>query len=185
MANKFSEVYKTLASCWDREAKRRVQRGRHPLSFEQLLTINDHQEYLRTIDFLNSPGGPAIVIAASRMCSGGRIVKYLKALIADPRTDILFVGYQAKGTIGRKIQKYCPQNGYVQMDNKRYKIATGVETISGYSAHTGQDNLLRFIKGMRKKPSLIRLVHGKPYAQEALQEKIGETFPEIAVERGC
>mgnify|MGYP003753866345 FL=1 len=185
LANKFSEVYKTLASCWDGEAKRRVQRGRHPLSFEQLLTINDHQEHLRTIDYLKQSGRPAIVIAASGMCSGGRIVNYLKALIEDPRTDILFVGYQAKGTIGRKIQKYGPQNGYVQMDNKRYTIAAGVETISGYSAHAGQDNLLRFIKGIRKKPSLIRLVHGEPYAQEALQEKIGETFPEIAVERGC
>ena len=77
MANKFSEVYKTLASCWDREAKRRVQRGRHPLSFEQLLTINDHQEHLRTIDYLNQSGRPAIVIAESGMCSGGRIVNYL------------------------------------------------------------------------------------------------------------
>jgi len=184
LANKFSEVYKTLASCWDGEAKRRVQRGSHPLSFEQLLTINDHQEHLRTIDYLKQSGRPAIVIAASGMCSGGRIVNYLKALIEAPRTDILFVGYQAKGTIGRKIQKYGPQNGYVQMDNKRYIIAAGVETISGYSAHAGQDNLLRFIKGMRKKPSLIRLVHGEPYAQAALQEKIGAAFPEIAVERG-
>ena len=184
LANKFSEVYKTLASCWDGEAKRRVQRGRHPLSFEQLLTINDHQEHLRTIDYLKQSGRPAIVIATSGMCSGGRIVNYLKALIEDPRTDILFVGYQAKGTIGRKIQKYGPQNGYVQMDNKKYTIAAGVETISGYSAHAGQDNLLRFIKGIRKKPSLIRLVHGEPYAQEALQEKIGAAFPEIVVERG-
>jgi metallo-beta-lactamase family protein len=184
LAYKFSEVYKTLASCWDGEAKRRVQRGRHPLSFEQLLTINDHQEHLRTIDYLKQSAQPAIVIAASGMCSGGRIVNYLKVLIEDPRTDVLFVGYQAKGTIGRKIQKYGPQNGYVQMDNKKYTIAAGVETISGYSAHAGQDNLLSFIKGIRKKPTLIRLVHGEPYAQEALKEKIGAAFPEIAVERG-
>ena len=184
LANKFSEVYKTLASCWDREAKSRVQQGRHPLSFEQLLTINDHQEHLRTVDYLKHSGRPAIVIAASGMCSGGRIVNYLKALIADPRTDILFVGYQAKGTDGRKIQKYGPQNGYVQMDNKKYTIAAGVATISSYSAHADQDNLLRFIKGIRKKPSLIRLVHGEPYAQEALKKKIGDAFPEIMVERG-
>ena len=74
---------------------------------------------------------PAIVIAASGMCSGGRIIGYLKALITDARTDILFFGYQAKGTIGRKIQKYGPQNGYVQIDNKKYMFAAGVETISG------------------------------------------------------
>jgi metallo-beta-lactamase family protein len=126
----------------------------------------------------------AIFISTSGMCSGGRIVNYLKGLTEDSRTDILFVGYQAKCTIGPKTQKYGPLSGYVQMDNKRYTIAAGVETISGYSALAGQDNLLRFIKGMLKKPSLIRLVHSEPYAQEALQEKIGAAFPEIAVERG-
>jgi metallo-beta-lactamase family protein len=168
---------------WGSQAPRAT--GRHPLSFEQLLTINDHQEHLRTIDYLKQSGRPAIVIAASGMCSDGRIVNYLKALIDDPRTDILFVGYQAKSALGRKIQKYGPQNGYVQMDNKKYTIATGVETNSGYSAHAGQDNLLRFIKGIRKKPSLIRLEHGEPYAQAALQVKISATFSEIVVERGC
>ena len=60
----------------------------------------------------------------------------------------------------------------------------GVESISGYSGHANQVNLLRFIKGIRKKPSLIRLVHGEPYAQEALQEEIGAAFPEITVESG-
>jgi metallo-beta-lactamase family protein len=184
LANKFSEVYKKLHPLWDREARKKVAAGRHPLAFEQLLTIDHHDEHQRTVQYLKKSGRPAIVLAASGMCSGGRIVNYLKALIEDPRTDILFVGYQAKGTIGRRIQTYGPQNGYVQMDNKKYTIAAVVETISGYSAHAGQDNLLRFIKGIRKKPSMIRLVHGEPYAQEALQDKIGAVFPEITVERG-
>jgi metallo-beta-lactamase family protein len=184
LANKFSEVYKKLHPLWDREARKKVAAGRHPLAFEQLLTIDHHDEHQRTVQYLKKSGRPAIVLAASGMCSGGRIVNYLKALIEDPRTDILFVGYQAKGTIGRIIQTHGPQNGYVQMDNKKYTIAAVVETISGYSAHAGQDNLLRFIKGIRKKPSMIRLVHGEPYAQEALKEKIGAVFPEITVERG-
>ena len=127
---------------------------------------------------------PAIVIAASWMCSGVRIINYLKALITDLRKDILFLGYQAKDTIGRKIQKYGPQNGYAQIDNKKYTFAVGVETISGYSDHADQDNLLHFIKGILKKPPLIRLVHWEPYAQETLKVKIGAAFPEIAVERG-
>jgi len=182
LANKFSEVYQTLASCWDREAKRRLKKGRHPLSFEQVLTINDHQEHLRTVDYLKKSGRPVIVLAASGMCSGGRIVNYIKALIEDPRADILFVGYQAKGTIGRKIQKYGPQNGYVQIENQKYTIAAGINTISGYSAHADQENLLRFIKGIRKKPSIIRLVHGERYAQKALKDKIEAAFPEITVE---
>jgi Cft2 family RNA processing exonuclease len=84
----------------------------------------------------------------------------------------------------RKVETLLmPLSLYVQNDKKKYTIAAGVETISGYSAHAGQDNLLHFIKGIRKKPSLIRLVYGEPYAQEALQEKIVATFPEITVER--
>jgi metallo-beta-lactamase family protein len=106
-----------------RKAKRQEQRGPHPLNFEQLLTIKDQQEPLRTVDYLKQSGRPAIVIAASGMCSGGRIVTYLKALIEDPRKDILFVGYQAKGTIGPKIQKYGPKNGYVQIDEAFPEIA--------------------------------------------------------------
>jgi metallo-beta-lactamase family protein len=59
-----------------------------------------------------------------------------------------------------------------------------VETINGYLAHAGKANLLRFTKGIQRKPSVICLLHGQLYAQEALQEKIGAAFPEIAVERG-
>jgi Cft2 family RNA processing exonuclease len=62
---------------------------------------------------------PAIVIAASGMCNGGHVMNYLKAMLGDARHDVLFVGYQASGTIGRLIQKYGPGGGYVTIDGKR------------------------------------------------------------------
>ena len=71
------------------------------MSFEQLTTINSHQDHLNAIDYLKRTARPCVVLAAGGMCSGGRIVIYLKALIEDKRTDILFVGYQAAGTPGR------------------------------------------------------------------------------------
>jgi len=113
------------------------------------------------------------------MCAGGRIVNYLKALIEDKRTDVLFVGYQAVGTAGRNIQQYADQNGYVEMDDERYTINAGVYTLSGYSAHADQNTLIRFIKRMRIKPKEIRLVHGDEQAKRVLKENLQNLFPGI------
>ena len=158
-----------------------MNQKRHPLSFDQLLTVGSHREHIGIVKYLKRSGRPAIVVAASGMCNGGRIVSYLKALVGDPRTEVLFVGYQAKETVGRTIQKYGPKNGYVSIDGRRYHIAAGIHTISGYSAHADQGNLLRFIRGIRKKPSLIRLVHGERHARKALTEKISQEFSGIGV----
>lgn len=79
------------------------------------------------------------------------IAVYIKAPIEDPCTDIVFAGYQAKGTPGRLIQQYGPKKGYVGYDHKRYTINAGFYTLSGYSVHAGQNSLLQFDKGIRKK----------------------------------
>jgi metallo-beta-lactamase family protein len=169
LAAKFTAIYRRLKKYWDREAKRKLRRGRHPLAFDQLWTVDEHKEHLQTVKYLKKTARPTIVIAASGMCSGGRIVNYLKALIEDERTDILFVGYQAQGTPGRTIQKYGPRkNGWVELEGKKYNINAEVHTISGYSAHADQRNLINFIKRMRHKPTDIRLVHGDAEAKASL-----------------
>ena len=177
LANKFTEVYKKLAHYWDKEAKRRISTGRHPLSFDQLTTIDDHQTHLNTVNYLKKSTRPTIVLAASGMCAGGRVVNYLEALIEDKRTDILFVGYQAQGTPGQMIQKFADKKdeltaeplGYVLLNEKKYIIRAQVHSLSGYSAHAGQKDLLNFVKRMRIKPSEIRIVHGDEKAKEALR----------------
>jgi metallo-beta-lactamase family protein len=177
LAARFNQVYRRLRPFWDKEARGRLRRGRHPLSFEQLLTIDDHETHLRTVDYLASSARPAIVIAASGMCAGGRIVDYLKAMLGDERHDVLFVGYQAKGAPGREIQKYGPRGGYVELDGERYTIRAGVATIGGYSAHADQDDLVRFVKRMRRQPREVRLVHGEPAAQAGLKEALLRALP--------
>jgi len=172
LAAQFTVLYQKLQKFWDKEANRRIKSGRHPLSFEQVITINDHKTHLQTVDYLAKSHRPAIVIAASGMCSGGRVVNYLKALLSNPVNDILFVGYQAKGTPGRKIQKYGSQGGYVQLDGSRYDIRAQIYTIAGYSAHADQSDLIRFIKRMRYKPKQIRLVHGNQQAKAVLKEQL-------------
>ncbi len=168
LASRFTKLYRELQPFWDAEAHVKLKSGRTPLAFEQLTTIDNHRDHLHTVNYLKRKARPCIVVAASGMCSGGRIVNYLKATIGDPRTDILFSGYQAVGTPGRAIQKYGQKGGYVVLDGKRYDI----HTLSGYSAHADQRNLVNFIKRMRKRPKHVRLVHGEPGAQQALRQKL-------------
>ncbi|NLQ18964.1 MBL fold metallo-hydrolase [Marinomonas sp. M1K-6] len=178
LASRFTTVYRSLKTYWDAEAKRRVNAGRHPLSFEQVTTIDDHATHLQTVSYLQRQTRPAIVIAASGMCAGGRIVNYLKALLGDERNDVLFVGYQATGTPGRDILKYHNKpNGYVMFDGERYAINAKVQQISGYSAHAGQRDLLNFIKRMRVRPEKVHLVHGDDRAKQTLKSMIEQENP--------
>lgn len=177
LAAKFTVHYRELSDLWDAEAKARKANGRHPLTFDQLITVESHRQHMKLVNYLKSSGRPAIVIAASGMCAGGRIVNYLKALLADPRTDVLFVGYQANGTPGRDIQQYGPSGGYVFLDNERIDIRAGVHTISGYSAHADQKNLVNFVKRMRHKPKEIRIVHGDRKAKEILNKELQKVCP--------
>ena len=113
------------------------------------------------------------------------MVNYLKALISDDKNDILFVGYQAKETAGRIIQKYGSAKyegkGYVELDGESYTIKAGIHSMSGYSAHADQRDLINFVKRMRVKPQEIRSVHGDDGAKQALKEKLDELLGERGV----
>ena len=181
LAAEFTTGYQELREHWDSEARRKLAAGRHPLAFDQMLTIGDHATHLQTVDYLARTARPAIVIAASGMCSGGRMVNYLKAMLGDPRHDVLFIGYQAAGTPGRDIQKYGPRGGWVELDGQRYTIRAGVHTLEGYSAHADQQDLLNFVSRMRDKPRQIRLVHGDEGVKVALAAAIQQRHPGIEV----
>jgi metallo-beta-lactamase family protein len=185
MAANFTEQYIKFKHLWDAEAKRKVAKGRHPLDFENLTTVDTHSEHIAIINYLASRQTPAIILAASGMCSGGRIVNYLERFLPDKTTDVLFVGYQGHGTLGRDIQKYGPRNGYVFINDTRITINAQVHTISGYSAHADQNGLVKFVTGMRKKPSHIKIVHGDEDAKRALASKYKEVLEQgIRIEIG-
>lgn len=181
LAAKFTGVYRKLRSYWDEEAKTKLKAGRHPLNFKQLLTVGSHEEHMAMVDYLPKRKRPTVVIAASGMCSGGRIVNYLKSLLEEPKTDIVFVGYQARGTPGRAILKHGPNGGWVDLDGKRYTIKAAVIRLSGYSAHADQADLIRFVRRMRKSPTDIRLIHGDTEAKQALAGKLQALLPQADV----
>ena len=181
LADRFTEAYRTLRPFWDAEARQRVLSGRHPLAFEQMTTVDSHDDHENAVRLLARSGRPCIVVAGSGMCTGGRIVNYLKALIGDPRTDIVFVGYQARGTPGRAVQQYGPGGGYVVLDGRRYDIAARVHTLGGYSAHADRTNLVNFIRRMRRGPAEIRLVHGDAEARAGLAAALAAQVPGVSV----
>ena len=180
LAQRYTAQYRSLKRLWDNEAKQRLDANRQPLNFARLHVVESHQEHENIVGYLQQHGDPCIVIAASGMCTGGRIVNYLKALLPDPRTDVLFVGYQAAGTPGREIQQYGPKGGYVVLDHERISIAARIHTLGGYSAHADQRELLEFMQTTVAPVKAVRLVHGELPAKQALAAQIAARFGLVA-----
>lgn len=178
LAGRFTDVYRQMHSFWDEEARRRIAAGRDPFGFRQLVSVDEHDDHQRIVRHLAETARPAIVIAASGMCSGGRIVNYLKAMLGDARHNVVFVGYQAPGTPGHAIQTYGPSGGYVELEGERFPIRLGVDSLGGYSAHADQQDLVDFVTGMRQWPEQIRIVHGEKDARIALASVLRARYEE-------
>ena len=164
---KITRIYSDLSGYWDQESRDLKERGDHPIDFKGLIAVKNHRDHLKLCDM----DGPAIILAGSGMCAGGRIVNHLKKGIDDPENDILFVGYLAHGTPGRAIQNYSRRpGGYVDLDGERKTIEARVHTLSGYSAHADQQGLVDWIESMPEKPGDVKLVHGETTARNALAD---------------
>lgn len=178
LASRFTATYKELQVFWDEDARHRLEDGRKPLSFKQLITVDSHDEHMRIVTHLAATARPAIVIAGNGMCSGGRIVNYLKAMLGDPRHHVVFVGYQGNGTPGRDIQTHGPDGGFVDLEGERIDIRASIDSVGGYSAHADQADLVGFVTRMKQWPSEIRLIHGEDQAKQRLAEVLRARYRE-------
>ena len=165
---KLTDIYEQMLEYWDEEAREVLTIDKQPLVFKNLLEIEKGDEHRETLNYLMKSGKPAIIIAGSGMCTGGRVVDYLKAFLGRENTDVVFVGYQGTGTLGRAIQDCEGGRGKVWIEHKEIEVKAKTHTLSGYSAHADQSDLLRFVQGIPVKPREIRLVHGEPPAKTAL-----------------
>ena len=172
LATRFTKLYRELKPWWNAEALKRVVQGHQPLAFKQLLSVTTHAQHMTMVNRLAHNRQPAIVITGSGMCTAGRVINYLKAMLGDARHNVVFVGYQARGTPGHVIQQYGPQHGYVELEGERYTINAGVHTLGGYSAHADQKGLVGFITGMKRWPEEVRLVHGDDQAKATLASEL-------------
>ena len=162
---KITNIYSSLFDYWDKEAKELYRKNDSPMDFDGLYAVKDHKDHLKVCEIK----GPAVILAGSGMCTGGRIIDHLLKGIENPENDIIFVGYQTSGTPGRTIQEYAKKpGGYVELEGERREIKAGVHTLTGYSAHADQKGLLDWVESMPKRPETIKLVHGAPQARNAL-----------------
>jgi metallo-beta-lactamase family protein len=120
--------------------------------------------------------GPLVVISASGMLNGGRILHHLKARLADPRNTILFTGYQAEGTKGRFLQDNAGSLAALRIHHADVQLAAEVVTLDHLSAHADQADLLAWLAKMERRPKFIVLNHGASSAQSALAAKIRENL---------
>ncbi len=162
-----TEVFKKNTELFEEEIRDKIKRGDNPLEFKGL-------QFTQTADeskALNEDTRPSIIISASGMCDVGRIKHHLKHNLWNPNSTILFVGYQAPGTLGRSIVDGAKK---VKIFGEEIAVNARVEYIEGYSGHADQTWLLNFVYSFNNKPSHIFLVHGEPEGQEVLKQKIEE-----------
>ena len=163
-----TEIFRENMDLFDDDVKEAMKKGDNPLEFPGL-------QFTRTAEeskALNEMDKPAIIISASGMCEVGRIKHHLKHNLWNPKSTILFVGYQAPGTLGSRLV-----NGEkkVKIFGEEISVNARIEYIEGYSGHADQEWLLNFIYSFIKKPKHIFLVHGEEDSQIVLRDKILET----------
>ncbi len=162
-----TEIFKKNTELFEEDIQEKIKRGDNPLEFPGLhftVTAEESKE-------LNNMDKPCIIISASGMCDVGRIKHHLKHNLWKPTSTILFVGYQAPGTLGRSIVDGAKK---VKIFGEEIAVNARVEYIEGYSGHADQEWLLNFVYSFRNPPKHIFLVHGEPDSEEALKEKIEE-----------
>ena len=163
-----TEVFRKNMDLFDDDVKEEIARGDNPLEFPGLKFTRTAEESMQ----LNESEESSIIISASGMCEVGRIKHHLKHNIWNPKNTILFVGYQAPGTLGNTIVNGAKR---IKIFGEEIAVNARIEYIEGYSGHADQEWLLNFIYSFLKKPKHIFLVHGEPEGQKILKEKILET----------
>lgn len=160
-----TEVFKENMDLFDEKTQRLIKSGDNPLEFPGLKFTRTSEESKE----LNESNESSIIISASGMCEVGRIKHHLKHNLWNPKSTILFVGYQAPGTLGRKIVDGAK---LVKIFGEDIAVNARVEYIEGYSGHADQEGLMNFVYSFVKKPSHIFLVHGEPEGQKVLKNMI-------------
>ncbi|MBQ6089396.1 MAG: MBL fold metallo-hydrolase [Firmicutes bacterium] len=178
MATTATEVFRKNAQVFDEETKELILSGDNPLDFKNLIFTRSTAES----QALNMNRTPKIIISASGMCEAGRIRHHLKHNLWDPKNSIVFVGYQAEGTLGRALIDGVKE---VKLFGETVIVAAEIHNLEGFSGHADQNGLLDWLGGFQKIPKQIFLVHGEEQSKidfaKAAQERLGlSTTPVFA-----
>ena len=167
LAISVTKIARAHQECFDRETGLLLARGDDPFDFPGL-------KFTRTVDEskqINATEGPAVIISASGMCTAGRIRHHLKHGLRDQRNTVLFVGFQARGTLGRRLRE---KPEVVTIFHRPVPVRAQIATMNSYSAHADQRQLLDWFGHISPPPQLTMLIHGEEFASFKLATLIRE-----------
>ncbi len=165
MAVNITQVFKNHKDSMDEETRAIFNEGDSPFRFPGLKLVRSVEES-KAINFINES---CIIMAGSGMCTGGRIKHHLVRNITRPESTILFVGYQASGTLGRQILE---RNSQVRILGKYYPVKARIEEIHGFSSHADRNGLLKWVESLRFPPKRLFVTHGESKASFSIASEI-------------
>jgi metallo-beta-lactamase family protein len=175
MAVRATEVFQSHPECFNEETLKLLQEDPDLFDGRRVHYVEKVHDSIA----LNDRIDPCVIVSASGMCESGRILHHLKHHIEDPRSTILIVGYQAEGTLGRRLVEKRPE---VRILGQSLKVKAEIVVLNGLSAHADHGDLLRSLTPLAKSAKQVRLVHGDPDRSEALAVALREAgFADVAV----
>ena len=169
LATSATQIFRENLDCYDEEAKEYIANGDNPLDFPSLQFTQSPEESRQ----LNERSDNIIIISASGMCDAGRIKHHLKHNLWRKESTILFVGYQAEGTLGRRILDGAK---IVKLFGEEISVNARIESIDGFSGHADKDGLLSWIDSIGKKPKKVFVVHGEQDTMATFAQTITGEF---------
>jgi metallo-beta-lactamase family protein len=169
MAAAATQIYNRAREEHDEEYASILARRIHPLRTHSMVTASTREESKK----LNDEKGTRIIISASGMMTGGRVLHHAQRILPNDDATLIFVGYQAAGTTGRKIQDGARE---VKIMKSTVPVRCRVEKIGGFSAHADWKGVLRWLEGLPAPPRHVFTTHGEPEGTAAMAEHIKERF---------
>lgn len=174
MAINALDVYRRYPEYYDRQAYCLHQTGKDFFQFPQLHTTRSREESKH----INQVPAPKMIIAGAGMMNGGRIVHHAYRYLSDPKSTLIIVGYQAQGTLGRRLYEGAER---VRIFGEQIPVRCTVKAIGGLSAHADQEKMVSWIRNAEQVPEKIYCVHGESHAATALAHRYRDEFGVIAL----
>jgi len=167
MAASITKVFQQHSELFDKEMTELLRRHKSPFEFPGLNVV-ETTEQSKAINLIK---GTVMVIAGSGMCTGGRIKHHLVNNITRPENTVMFVGYQANGTLGRRIVNGEKQ---VRILGQNYPVKARVVRVNGFSAHADKEELFKWLTALKKPPRRLFVVHGEPQSAQHFADYVGQ-----------
>lgn len=170
LAQRVTDIFRHYRKLYNTRVQGEIMRGDDIFDFPQFVNVRNMRDSLT----LDKHRGPKVIIASSGMSNGGRVRLHEKKILGNKNNIILFIGYQAFGTLGREIQE--KKKGMVHIDGKSVRVRARIEMIQGYSGHKDSDHLIDFAGDAAETLEHVFVAMGEPASSQFLSQKIAEKY---------